>query len=234
MRILDKNTDFYDYVQNIYRDESFTFDRTDSFELTKEELYKRLGNYRHNSVGDHRYILLQVCNTFWLFLAEVSQVSDDSWHKILEYNIELLSTWKCYNADRVLMRLDVINFPWTVLRSFYTYRGFRPETDEIHKKFQRLKTAIDTNDFEVVTSINSHTTYRRIRGELVGNEKHIPLLKASGLAQFIDPIEIYLAFEEYFSLEKTAVERTESVGLTNKEKVENHGFDIKTSFRGKS
>lgn len=27
MRIIDKNTDFYDFYQNIYRDDSVTFDR---------------------------------------------------------------------------------------------------------------------------------------------------------------------------------------------------------------
>ena len=38
MRIIDKNTDFYDYYQNIYPDDSLIFDRTDSFLLSKEDL----------------------------------------------------------------------------------------------------------------------------------------------------------------------------------------------------
>jgi len=32
-------------------------------------------------------------------------------------------------------------------------------------------------------------------------------------------------------LEKTASERRESIGLTDIEKIENHGFDKKVSFR---
>ena len=36
MRIIDKNTDFYDFYQGIYRDDTITFDRTESFLLTKE------------------------------------------------------------------------------------------------------------------------------------------------------------------------------------------------------
>jgi hypothetical protein len=47
-------------------------------------------------------------------------------------------------------------------------------------------------------------------------------------------LDIYNAFEEYFSLERTSTERTESVGLTDKEKITNHGFDTKISFRGKN
>ncbi len=53
------------------------------------------------------------------------------------------------------------------------------------------------------------------------------------MAGCINPLDIYLAFDEYFSLEKQAQERTESVGITDKERIENHGFDVKTSFRGK-
>lgn len=85
-------------------------------------------------------------------------------------------------------------------------------------------------EYIVLDSINKHV-YRKDGGEEI--EKHIPLLKASGINQVVDQLDIYLAFEEYFSLEKTASECTESVGLTNDEKVENHGFDLKTSFRGK-
>ena len=66
------------------------------------------------------------------------------------------------------------------------------------------------------------------------SEKHISLLKSCGLASCIEPLDIYLAFEEYFSTEKTAAERTESAGLTDKERIENHGFDLKESFRGKN
>lgn len=64
-------------------------------------------------------------------------------------------------------------------------------------------------------------------------EKTIPLLIASGYKDCIDPLDIYNSFEEYFSLEMSSTERTESVGLTDKEKITNHGFDVKSSFRGK-
>ena len=68
MRIIDKNTDFYDYYQNIYHDDSLTFDRTDSFLLTKENLCGYLPVDKYTPEGDFEYLLLQVCNTFWLFL----------------------------------------------------------------------------------------------------------------------------------------------------------------------
>ena len=54
------------------------------------------------------------------------------------------------------------------------------------------------------------------------------------MADFIEPLDIYLAIEEYFSLEREASERRESIGLTNDDKITNHGFDTKISFRGTS
>ena len=85
------------------------------------------------------------------------------------------------------------------------------------------------NDFKIKNSINSHIIFKGDNKEI---EKHIPLLKACGIAAGIDSLEIYLAFEEFFSLEKSSLERTASIGLTDLEKIGNHGFDVKTSFRG--
>jgi hypothetical protein len=87
---------------------------------------------------------------------------------------------------------------------------------------------LNNGDFRVRKSLNSHTIYR---GDDVTVEKHIPLLKASGLASEIDPLDIFTSLEEYFSLEKQSKERTESIDITDKEKAENHGFDSKVSFR---
>ena len=43
----------------------------------------------------------------------------------------------------------------------------------------------------------------------------------------------YPDFEEYFALEKSSTERREPLGTTDIDKIESHGFDKKTSFRGK-
>jgi hypothetical protein len=57
------------------------------------------------------------------------------------------------------------------------------------------------------------------------------IINETGLASVIDPKEIYLALDEYFSSLITDREKRESVGITNNEKIVNHGFDKKTSFR---
>ena len=239
MRIIDKNTDFYDYLQNVYRDDSITFDRTDSYLLTKEMLCGCLYRSIHKpELHDYSLLLLQVCNTFWLFLTDLTEIDDKNMYCSavpVNYNMELLSTWKNCGKPRVLIKLEVISFKFGLSalignRKYGYYSKYKLDREKIISKLDSLVQAINANDYKVESTIDKHTI---CLGDGSWVEKHIPLLKACGIANLIDPLEVYLAFEEYFSREKTESERTESVGITDKEKIENHGFDTKTSFRGK-
>ena len=189
--------------------------------------------------GNLSFCLLQVCNKFWLFLIEVTKT--DCNDKPSDYKAELLAKWDDYSKKRTLCNISLIRFDWWGIgRYFRAGKGFSNysyDKAKFHEKSSILVDAIKTDNFKVYSDMNSHTVfldgwYRDEENRKI--EKHIPLLKATGFAGCIDPLEIYLAFEEYFSLEKTASERTTSIGITDKEKIENHGFDIKTSFRGKS
>lgn len=234
MRIIDKNTDFYDYLQNIYYDKSVTFDRTDSFVLTKEEVCNALYSteqYGRNEENG-RLVLLQVCNTFWIFLVEITSRDKNS-NKPEAYTVELLHKWKNYNKERKLLGLDLIDFGYREYHLMNDYilkenRGWVFNREKTKKNVDRFIMFLNNGDFRVRKSFNNHTIYR---GDDVTVEKHIPLLKASGLASEIDPLDIFTSLEEYFSLEKQSKERTESIDITDKEKAENHGFDSKASFR---
>lgn len=227
MRIIDKNKDFYDYFQDIYRDTSLTFDRTDSFLLTKGYLMSRLNVHYIRSFSNKEdiysvnYLLLQVCNAFWLFAIQPTEVYE--YYKVKDCDIHLLNTWKDYTKPRCLIKLEIID-PNHPFRLFY-------EKDE-KKQLEILMQEILTNNYTVKNNYCCHKSYRQNKSDWIEEVKHIPLLKASGLSTYIEPLDIYLAFEEYFSLKKTTSERRESTGLTDKEKIENHGFDKKISFRG--
>lgn len=226
MRILDNNKDFYDYCQGIYPDDSFTYDRRDSYVLSKEEFAsyftKEQPHYRyyfsaHNGIY---HILMQVCHSFWLF--KLTVLTTDEYNKCLTYDIELLKNWKDFNSDRKLFELSVVNI--NIPYSFY-YNKDRTE----EKLTDKMVEAIKIKDYVTKRVFNKFIMYK-------GNdrvEKHIPILKNTGIASLVDPMEIYLSLEEYFSMEKTANERIDAIGLTNDDKITNHGFDLKTSFRGK-
>ena len=238
MRILDKNTDFYDYLQSMYPDDTFTFDRTDSFVLSKEIMCEHLDVRRFYSKiakkydrKQYNFLLLQICHTFWLFLVEITKMTD--YERPLDYTVELLATWKNYDKKRVLMTLDVISFGWGVDNQLAGDLGFWRtgyDASKITEKVDVLMRVVDINDYKVQNSINRHFVYY---GDNKRVEKHLPLLKASGLAPCMNALDVFLAFEEYFSLEKSSSERTDALGTTDVDKVESHGFDAKTSFRGK-
>ena len=232
MKIIDKNTDFYDYLQNVYRDDNLTLDRTDSFLLTKDDFRCGLLHRSYYREVDeknpvYRFVLLQIGYTYWLFCAEITKI--DIGNKVKEYSIDLLSTWKNYNKSRCLIRLENIEFPLKIL---YGKNALKLSKEYLTKRTPVLAQAIDMGEYQTQHNYCRNTTFKSVGLHTLRTEKHIPLLKACGLSNLLDPLEVYLAFEEYLSSEKTSSERTTSVGLTDKEKIENHGFDLKTSFRG--
>ena len=222
MRIIDKNTDFYDYLQNAYRDDSLTFDRRDSYIVTKETVCSRIncsGYYSWNS-DRQQFMLLQVGNVFWLFLLRLTNFTE--YGRPTDYEAELIATWKNFDLTRKLIELSAINFGF----EYHLFNG-RMDVDKIRARKDALMQAINTKNYRIEYTFNQFTVYQGTSKI----EKHIPLLKASGLAPLINPMDIFFAFDEYFSLEKTASERTEAIGMTNDNKIETHGFDVKTSFR---
>ena len=227
MRIIDKNTDFYDFYQDVYRDDTFTFDRRDAYILSKEMICGKISpvrrlwwNYKTKQYDYNRYkfVLLQICNNFWLFLIEVTDI--DNFDMAKDYTIELLDSWRDFDKPRKLCNLNVVQFSV----SFY-----KRDKQDVLNRVSDMKRDIHTNNYKDKGNFNSATIYN---GD-TKVEKHIPLLKACGIGNLLDAHEVYLAFEEYFSLEKSDSERREPLGTTDIDKVESHGFDKKISFRGK-
>ena len=214
MRIIDKNYDFYDYLQS-YSD-SIVFDRRNSFLLTKERICDRL------HWGTEKNLLLLQCGvTFWLLLLTVIKATEDGFAKPLDYELALLDSWKDYDRPRKCISFTVIT------------RGDWIWHNKIESSVERLRYAIDHNDYKTESDLGTLTSYTSWNSNLPDKTYDIPLLYACGISQVIDPQDIFCAIEEYFSLEKTAAERTEPLGATNDDKIVMHGFDTKTSFRGK-
>lgn len=237
MRIIDNKKDFYDYLQGIYRDDTIVFDRRNSYMLKKEDFAKQFVKRKakdHYSMKykkfitenpDYNLVLLQVCNTFWLILVNCTEYFGMAYlDYCTNYKLTLLSSWKDYDRERKLIDINIVRH-W-----------FKEETlDDLDYIYSHQ------DEFQhIYPDGNSYgercITYAGYSGEIDKENPEnnpIPLLRETGIGSIMDPLDVYLAFEEYFSLEKTKNERTESVNLTNNEKVENHGFNLKNSFRGK-
>ncbi len=210
MRIIDKNSDFYDYFQNIYYDNSLTFDRRSSFILTKEMISFHLFN------RTQQYLLLQVCHTFWLF--SITPTKTNQYGNVKDYTLTLLTNWRNYNKKRKLIQLCIISF------------------SSIHRKkdVDFLVQQINNNIYSVDSDITHYSFYRENKGRFQKIVKEIPILKACGVAKQIDPLTLYLSFEEYFTLKKSDSERRDPKGITDIDRIESHGFDKQKSFRKES
>ena len=103
----------------------------------------------------------------------------------------------------------------------------------IHNNIQTLKNAVDNNDCKIKSNLSYYKNSIPYKNTFKYEIKDIPILNACGIKDFIDPVDIFTAIEEHFSLEKTESERIEPIGATNNDKIVMHGFDTKVSFRGK-
>lgn len=227
MKIISKQHDIYDYLQD--PTDTLVFDRRESFMLTKELMCDSLYHIRFHEDSKYRFVLLQCGVTYWLFLITITEYGN--YHKPANYIAEILGSWKDYNKPREIIKVSHIYF-YGLLNIYdyklndYSYNGIKSNVNVIINK-------IKTNDYKTENVISKYTKYIDNKNGYVKQTLTIPLLKASGLTGVMNIDELFYAIEEYFSLEKSAVERTSAIGTTNDDKIIMHGFDLKSSFRGK-
>ena len=232
MRIIDKNYDYYDYLQD--REDKIVFDRRGSFILTKEDFLYNIDWCLFNDSQKHVFLLLQCGAQRWLILATITKFGRTSLYqsvKPLDYKLEVIRSWKNYNQPRALLTLDAIAFD-NYWKYELTERGDFEENAREHAAY--LEADIDHGEYRVLRTLSTSVTYTTIKGNNVRTEHDIPILSACGIPEIIEATEMYNAIDEHFSLEKSDSESTVAEGTTNKDKIVNHGFDTKTSFRGKN
>lgn len=215
MRIIDKNKDYYDFYQNIYRDGTYTLDRRDSYNISKKEFAKHFWyeTYWHTKDQKPIYLLLQVCHNFWLIQFIVTK--KDEFNNCLDYELQLVDSWQDYTAERKMISLVSVKVNLLAM----------------HKNnYKNAVSIIRMGGYDITHDFNKARVWKDTKYE----ERHIPILQDIGIPSIIDGFEIYKALEEYLSMEKTSTERTEAKGTTNDSKITSHGFDTKTSFRGKN
>ena len=218
MRIIDKQHDFYDYLQDP-TDTTIVFDRRGSFLLTKEIIIDKIKIDPQYDSKYKRLLLLQCGVMYWLIEISLNEAYTD-------YTVKLLCKEKDYNKPKELIKLSLHNYPVI----YNTYRDYK-----LNKKanidFSNYISNINGKYGRIISHNIKLTDYKNTFKK---EEQNIPILKPSGISEIIDPIDIFTSIEEYFSMKKTEAERTEPIGATNDDKITMHGFDTKTSFRGKN
>lgn len=217
MRIIDKNHDFYDYLQS--HTDTLVFDRRNSFLLTKEMVCEI---WRYGYDRQHKLLLLQCGSSFWLMLLTATKYDESYFRRPIDYSIDLLDHWQNYNKQRKCISIASISCSYGMMR----------DKEKICSSVDKLRYAIDHNNYKTEYDLSRIVVTKDHKIGYSRETRDIPLLKACGISKVIDPRSIFCAIEEYFSMEKTASERTEPLGVTNDDKIVMHGFDTKKSFRG--
>ena len=240
MRIIDKNHDFYDYLQDP-TDTTITFDRRGSFLLEKSYICDGMwrADIERGSDKNHKFMILQCGNMFWAFLVTATAFDPSYFHdKPLDYNLELITSWKDFDKESKLIDVFLLSIPYR----FYKYNGKRLyyssqmlENSELDRNYLTLDNIKDclNEKMEDAKHVDTLKVSKETKSGYDYKTYTIPLLNATGIANLVNPLDVFCAIEEYFSMQKTAAERTEAIGTTNNDKIVMHGFDLKTSFRGK-
>lgn len=227
MVIIDSNKDYYDYLQNIWRDKTVTFDRRNSYNLSKKEFansffdessrFPRWTKKMRDNDSKHKHVLLQICNNFWLFDLFITK-TDAGYSICTDYDLHLNCSWRDYFRPTELIKLSAIQPKYLVRH---------------HGELQKdISEAVKRGDYKEVKVFNKFVISKSNGITYDKDVRSIPILKNLGIASEVPPEEIFLALEEYFLTQRRNAERTESAGLTDIEKVTSHGFDATTSFRG--
>lgn len=232
MKIIDKNYDYYDYLQD--REDILVFDRRGSYILQKKDILIAVNKMLNSWYGEpYTYLLLQCGATYWLFFALGSDVEGtDSSKHANDCTIRLVGTWKDYNKPINLFKLQAIE-PQAGRDVFDSVFVFKTRSyirtfneDRFKKDMPVIRDATIHGMYRIYFDYNTNKTY-----PYKGADKWF-ILKSSGISPLVNPEDMYNAIDEYFSLMKAAAESTVAEGTTNNDKIKNHGFDVKTSFRG--
>ena len=223
MRIIDKQHDFYDYLQD--PTDRIVFDRRDSFLLTKELFCQGIKYLRYHRDSRYRFVLLQCGVAHWLFLVTITAMG--LYDNPVDYNMELLVNWKNYDGSNELIKLSVISF----YIGMWDYWIHDIDPEKVKTRARDLKDAVDQGNYRIECDLGCHTKSTDHKGTYIKEIQDLPILKACGIADLVDPVSVFCAIEEHFSMKKTASETTEAKGITDEDKVIMHGFDVKTSFR---
>jgi hypothetical protein len=227
VRILTKFKDFYDFYGHVISPDSkddVIYDRRECVRITDDTILKRItGEWRKPLYGwridskGYPFVLEVGYVQYFLRAIDVER-RDVTPPPAKELDIVLTG---CFIIDHVRREnRHVYPAPMTLHEYLRHWRGLRPTFDqEKRAKIKDCKwSEIDWN-------------YPVKRSNWYVNPWFNPILCDTSLTKVLDPKEIWVNLDQYLSSLRNE-SKVESEGLTDKDKVVNHGMDPKESFRG--
>ena len=207
MFIIDKNKDYYDYLSHVYGvDKKVTFDRRGSIVLTDRYIVDHTFEYKGYSRWLKRekefFFLLEVGKLQYLF-------------KVFDYDI-VQDAYGVYHVGK--------KFKIGIKHVFDEDRNFfgKPLTiKDVKVKYQWIKR-------KYVSVITDFKDCIEIREKTFDNSRY-PILAETKIPALISAFDMWRELSTYIS----SLNNDKEVDIVNtdKAKIVNHGFDLKSSFR---
>jgi hypothetical protein len=202
MRIIDKNQDFYDYYSHIYGED-------------KSIAFDRRGSIFLTDemiVGCSKRDLHSDWSTHTLYGFRILEVGD------VQYLIKV-SNVKFINDYMNLIYDKLVSYTFDIV---YAYQD--------HKHRYKTPMSLHTVDFswDWKQKVHHYEIYPDENKNITPIE--LPILANTSLTKLLNPDTIWKELCNYISSLKN--DKNVDIGTTDIEKVINHGFDKKESFRG--
>jgi hypothetical protein len=203
MYLIDKNKDYYDYLSGIYGvDKCITYDRRGSIPLTKESFLKLISPYYTKYNNDHgSFFVLEVGYFQYLFQGDIQYRPINPYMAMEPYK-GVFKLWQVFDEQKHYYEKEITIIPVTIKW---------PGSPNSRKK----RNYIDTFSFSEL----------RRSSEKISN----PILINTPIPSLIDPFDIWSNVSNYISSKYN--DKTIDIYNTDTEKIINHGFDKKISFR---
>jgi hypothetical protein len=207
MLIVDKNDDFYDHYSHIYGvDKQIVFDRRGSIIISDEIFCTDIRiNYRRHF--DRIMYLLEV--GYKQYLIELTDITITKGKGLSLYDDKIkfdAVLFKTFDEQKHLfdkeMTLCKIHVP-------YDYRFYYNRKDSLKDKIKDIK-------LQEIKILDNHVF-------------KLPILKDTKLTKILDAETIWKDLNVYVS--SCGNDKDVAIINTDKDKIVNHGFDTKTSFR---
>jgi hypothetical protein len=226
MKIIGKYKDYYDYLVGIYGEDPLLVYVRNGVPLTSNRTffshYLNPYKYPKNVIEKHFYI-------------------KDAFGKITEFDKgipfkkEQKTHWYLWRFldEHHTKRLHKEHYGH--IETFFLYVGYERYQFELDRYKEKNGTIVDDIEFKKVRvedkdrECNAPIYIHMDATECKSVDKYIvnPILKDTFISSIIPAEEIWDSLSEYIGLQKEVTPRP----LTDKQKIEQHGFDNKTSFR---
>jgi hypothetical protein len=209
MQIIDKNKDYYDYMRMYGVDKAITFDRRGSVVLSRIDLLRAISPVRdyYKREDEAQYFVLEAGFTQWVFSANIKyeKAPGLSIFDPVSGVIQLKATFK---DNKHYFPKEIAIAPVDVPRSVWNFMGdWRHWTRRKDLPIERF------SDLEL------------LKDRAVLN----PILRETHLASFIPAMDIWAEISNYVSSKNN--DRDAEIVNSDVDKIVNHGFDKKASFR---